>query len=689
MQRSALGAVLRPLLATLGAVVIAAPSVALANSSGQRTATVVFASPPSQDGYTAASARVTYAFLACSGEISVSYSLVPGSVSPGPQYRFGGALHAVTGSAPQPGSIRFGGTVHRGGTVVGRFSDWNAAGPMGLGCYNQTQKVGVLRDYLPSNATPQQIAAFLNSLTLTADPADPLRSMSFESSLRGEQRRAEQQAAETQRKAEREKAAAAERQRAERAQAAAAQAAAQARPQATVAPRGLAPARPAAPPPPTAAERANRAIQQDQILADQRLAEQRRQYAAQQAAAEQARRDNQALGDAAVTALAPVLSDALDSWIESGERKKAAELGRQYQQAMAGRTCWDAKGVPLARTEIKLDTPLKVMIDGTDCGTQAAYRFEALVFYAVEPMRIRVRATQGGVGQAQPFVEVWANGKVAARGDPCIQIWCNGANVEVRLPAAGAYTIVTGNSIGEGVELVGGFGTANLLLQRLDAPAAPAIPAAAPAVAAAPTVVGAPAGIPPPGRPVARPAHEVAAAPAEKRLIVEADRQKLAGLKSLLAIGWTPARSVEINAQGAAPAGVLNTRCNKLVDPTPLPTLLTYRQRPDGGRPGGVLRFAGEGGRCRPQNAGIIQYEDGAQWIGGVTSLETAPYLPLPEGLGEFRFSDGTTRTMRARRTSDGASWEVAELLVEELPPPPRAKAAKPAAKGKARAKKR
>ncbi|HQR88390.1 MAG TPA: hypothetical protein PLH31_03825, partial [Caulobacter sp.] len=100
-------------------------------------------------------------------------------------------------------------------------------------------------------------------------------------------------------------------------------------------------------------------------------------------------------------------------------------------------------------------------------------------------------------------------------------------------------------------------------------------------------------------------------------------------------------------------------------------TLLTYKTGEGGQGPGGVVRYAGEGSRCRPQTAGVIQYADGTQWIGGVTSIDETPFLPQPEGLGEFKFAEGVSKILRARKTADGSAWEIAEELVDPPPPPP------------------
>ena len=98
------------------------------------------------------------------------------------------------------------------------------------------------------------------------------------------------------------------------------------------------------------------------------------------------------------------------------------------------------------------------------------------------------------------------------------------------------------------------------------------------------------------------------------------------------------------------------------------------------------MRYAGEGSRCRPQTAGVIQYADGTQWIGGVTSLDATPFLPQPDGLGEFKFAEGVSKMLRARKTVDG--WEVAEEFVDPPPPPP-PEVARPAARKAAPKKKK
>jgi hypothetical protein len=680
------------------------PDRAFAQSSNQRDINVQFGSPVSGDGYTGGSVGVSYAFLNCFGELHIGYTLAAGSATARGVYLMGGKTYVVDGIPPQPSSIRFAGTVYRGGQVVGSFVDGYAGAYNAKGCISgQTKQVGMMGPWVDKGATQEQITNFLNSLTLKVEPAGPVRDTALEGRLKAEDRarqtavenlqRQEKATAEAKRVAE-------ERRKAE--------AAKPVSPTPTgagggYAPRQTSPSPQPAPRPLTDAQRADKAIESDRVLAQQRLAEQQRVYHQQQLAAAEAERQRQIQMNAAMVQAAPILYGALENVTNSIDQAFAQAKANRWSAAQSnliGKCRDGAEGNwPIAKDgDLVLGVPMRSELTTADCGDRPDNRYKTFRLMIDEQMRVRIKA-DGSMWMNATIVLIATKPQktVVTRYDaPATGIITAGSAIIANLPP-GEYHVMIHNAAGAA------FKPFTVLVQKVDAknrviatappPAPPrpnnydAFPSPPPGPSPSPApspaspaagLLGAFKAAPPPAPSAPRPsAAQIAAQPLQAVIITDQHKADLAARKGQFAIGWTPSRVVEINGKGNFPAGSFNTKCNKLVSAAPEPTLLTYKASEGGQSPSGIVRYAGEGSRCRPQTAGVIQYADGTQWIGGVTSLDTTPFLPQPDGLGEFKFAEGVSKILRARKTADGASWEIAEELVEPPPPPPPPEAAK------------
>jgi hypothetical protein len=380
------------LLTLAGLVTSAAIS---AQSSSIRTVTVPFASAGAGDGYVNAAAGMTYAFTTCQGEMHIAYSLNEGSATAGPSYILGGKTYQASGAPPQPSSIHFAGTVYRGPSPVGTFSDGLAGKSLGMGCFSgQTQKIANVADVLGAGASAAQVGAYLNSLTVQVRPGEVLRSAAQESRIRSELRRAEADAAATARKAEQEAQAKAKREAEQLAsdeRAAEAQWTAQAHAEPAAAGAGSAPiqAQPT-PPPLTRDERIANAIASDKVLADERLEKQRAIFAQQQATMANAhQQQTEAMIAAAPAALelAGSIYGALDAW--DARVKARAYNGAQLK--LAGK-CRLANGMAAPKDgEIQLGVEITASLSKADCGPNPASRYKA--FHLDLPEATRVRFT--------------------------------------------------------------------------------------------------------------------------------------------------------------------------------------------------------------------------------------------------------------------------------------------------------
>lgn len=684
-----------------------APDRASAQSSSQRDIRVPFGPPVSGDGYTGGSVGVSYAFLNCFGEIHISYSVAAGTAKTSDVYLMGGKTYVPDGVAPQPGSIRFAGTVARGGEVVGNFADPYAATYSAKGCISgQTQKVGMMGPWVGKGATPEQIINFLNSLSLRVEPAGPVRDATLESRLKA-QDRARQATVENQQRQER-AAAEAKRVAEERRKAEAAKPVSRTPTGAGggYASQQTSPSPQPTPRPLTDAERGDRAIASDRILAQQRLAEQQRVYHQQQLAAAEAERQRQIQMNAAMVQAAPVIYGALESVTNSIDQAFAQAKANRWSAAQSnliGKCRDGAEGNwPIAKDgDLMLDVPMRSELTVADCGDRPDNRFKTFRLMVDEQMRVRIKA-DGSIWMNATIVLIGTKPQktVITRYDaPATGVITASSAIIANLPP-GEYHVMIHNAAGAG------FRPFTVLVQKVDAknrvirpappppslnsvealpspPQAPPNPAPTRSIAGLAgvfaNVAGSPQNVAPTSTAPRQSAAQIAAQPLQTVIVTDQHKADVAARKARFAIGWAPSRVVEINARGTSPTGAVNTRCNKLVSAAPEPTMLTYKTGEGGQSAGGVVRYAGEGSRCRPQTAGVIQYADGTQWIGGVTSLDATPFLPQPDGLGEFKFAEGVSKMLRARKSADGSAWEIAEEFVEPPPPLPPPEVAKPA----------
>ena len=375
-----------------------APVSAQAQSSTPRTVSVPFTAA-SQDGYVNAAMRVTYAFITCQGEMHIAYSLDEGSATAGPSYRLGGKTYPAAGAPPQPISIQFAGTVHRGPSSVGSFNDGLAGKALGMGCFSgQSQKIANIADVVGPKATAEQITAYYAGLTVQVRPGAVLRSAAQESAIRGQLRRIEAEAAAA-RKAEQEqqaRTAARAKQEAEELarvrQAVPSQASSQRPPSASstgAAPGGYAPP-PASPPRLSEEQRIANAIASDKVLADQRLQEQRRALAQQQAALANA----QQAQNQAIIANAPAIMDAGVGIYGALEAWNDGLIARSYQksQAKLAGKCLLPNGMTAPKDgELRFGVEISAKLGNSDCGFDPDDRYKA--FKLEVPQRARVKFT--------------------------------------------------------------------------------------------------------------------------------------------------------------------------------------------------------------------------------------------------------------------------------------------------------
>lgn len=366
-------------LAASLALLLGGAEAASAQSSTPRQVRVPFGPPVAGDGYTGGSVALQYAFLNCFGELHIAYGLVAGSAQSSGVYLMGGKTYEARGGAPQLSSIKLSATAKRlGAEVIGPVAD-NAAGPaLGLGCYTgQLIQLGVMTQWLGPKPTPQQVTNFLNTLTLDAAPAGPVRDFTLEARLRSEDRR--RQEAETKRVAD-----------AKQAQAAKPPTAAA--PQQPQAPRSQASGSqgPGAPAqrPLTAAERGDRAIASDKILEQQRRAADQERLRQQAANAEaQRQRENQALAAAApqLMELGGALQTMSDNYMRRRFQEGQARLGDRCRLANGGQAPKDG--------ELRLGAPLRSAISTADCGDHVDDRYKAFRLELREKTRVRFTLT--------------------------------------------------------------------------------------------------------------------------------------------------------------------------------------------------------------------------------------------------------------------------------------------------------
>lgn len=147
-----------------------------------RTITYAYAKgTPTDPGYDYASISVNYRFLACMGEVHVAYSLDPKSVRASDNYHSRNGLvpvgavpvpepisiEMVAAVLPNPQAREFGRVQLR--DRYGRVEDKLAAPALGYGCFTgQTQKIGLVKDFIIGKVPPNELDAVLNdALVLT------------------------------------------------------------------------------------------------------------------------------------------------------------------------------------------------------------------------------------------------------------------------------------------------------------------------------------------------------------------------------------------------------------------------------------------------------------------------------------------------------------------------------------------
>lgn len=393
------GARLRPPLRArmlVGVLLAFACGASAAQRSEIHSIAVPFRGAAGGNGYSSATANVSYAFIACQGEVHIAYSLDNAPARVGSTYLFDGKSYPVTAAPPTPVTIHFSGTVWRGPAQVGSFSDGLAAQSLGMGCFSgQTQQVARIGDVVGPNATSAQVTAYLRSLSIQVKAGEVLKSAAQESVIRTELRRAEAVAAAEKRKAEQDAAAQAQREAAQR-QAAEAQAAAQASSnQDSGVPQGgyaSVPSTPApsvpAPPPPTDAQRVANAIASDRVLADQRLEQQRAALAQQQARMADAERQH-AEAVAAVMPQAVELGANIVGAIEAWDEQRKARNYRDAQARLVGK-CLLPNGMAAPKDgEIQLGVELESALTSEDCGARSTSRYKAFKLELAEPTRLQ------------------------------------------------------------------------------------------------------------------------------------------------------------------------------------------------------------------------------------------------------------------------------------------------------------
>lgn len=401
----------------IGLVCAAALALALSATAaqGQQSAmhevSVPFGPPTGGQGYTGGSIKVRYAFLRCDDAIFIAYGLVDGSAQASSTYLMNGKVVEARGAPPQPSTIRFSGTAQRAGAeTIKSFTDGATGSALGFGCFSgQLQELGKTVAWLGPKPTSAQIINFLNSLTLKVNPAAPLRNASLEAQLNAEQRQAQAKAAEDQRVAEAKKqedaraAQAAEAKKlADARQAEGAKAAAAAK---TAAAQTSAPAlaRPAAPPVLTDAERADRAIQADRLLAQQRLEEQRaklRKFNQQMADNEAIRQQQQQAVIGAAPQLAE-LGNMLQNWSDGIEQRQY----QRAQQAMAGKCA--VNGLPFPKDgELLFGVELSGNLSKNDCGDNWTNRYKAYALVVPQKAHVRISVRIPGIKFSQVQLNV-------------------------------------------------------------------------------------------------------------------------------------------------------------------------------------------------------------------------------------------------------------------------------------------
>lgn len=386
-----------------------APVIAIAQSSSQRTVTVPFGGATGDDGYVSASVGVTYAFIACQGEAHIAYSLNEGSATAGSAYRLGGKVYPAAGAPPQPSSITFAGTIYRGPGAVGTFADGLTGKALGMGCFSgQTQKFGNLADLVGSKATPAQIQAYFNSLRIVVRPTSVLRSAAVESTIRGDLRRAEADAAANKRKAEQAQQASAKQAEQQKAASQAPQQAAKPAPAATASSSAASAVRTS--PEQLRAQAAQAQREADAARSKELYAEGERTRAAlaathqqqyqkfqAQMAANEAERLRQSQ---AVIAAAPALA-ALGGGLEdliNGPYYRAKERQFQAAQAKLGGQCFIAGTQnPAPRNGlVRFGAVLSDRLEKADCGYSSTLRFKAYMLVVDTPGRATFTVSAGG-----------------------------------------------------------------------------------------------------------------------------------------------------------------------------------------------------------------------------------------------------------------------------------------------------
>lgn len=140
--------------------------------------TITFAYPSGtakNPGYDSAAVDVKYRLLACAGEVHVAYGLDPSSIRASDRYHTRNGLVPVGDTpATEPISIEMAAVVVfnpfskniapvRFKEQYGRVADKLAAPALGYGCFTgQTQKIGLVADFVPGKHTPEQLDAILN-----------------------------------------------------------------------------------------------------------------------------------------------------------------------------------------------------------------------------------------------------------------------------------------------------------------------------------------------------------------------------------------------------------------------------------------------------------------------------------------------------------------------------------------------
>ncbi len=165
-------------------VVVLGVSTELAHAQSRTTSVLFKMAVGGDEGYEEASVDVAYRFMHCMDTISLGYILPTGQTQVGTWYRWKSERHLVDKPAPKVSSVRFEVTVRSNGKGIwtgtidpGRYG--------GYECLGMTVPIGRVKDLLGEKPTKDDIAQFVDSLSLSTSRIPyALRSDVVESQLR-------------------------------------------------------------------------------------------------------------------------------------------------------------------------------------------------------------------------------------------------------------------------------------------------------------------------------------------------------------------------------------------------------------------------------------------------------------------------------------------------------------------------